>query len=99
MTTNYVTSVANSAVQSLYIEDGKLGFKTEDFTKSLYSANTISGALGAGITAGLNATTIGYDNQYVKGFNSQQIGNIQRCEVVVRREGYVFCHILQILSK
>ena len=78
MTTNYVTSVANSAVQSLYIgEDGKLGFKTEDFTKSLYSADTISGALGAGITAGLNATTIGYNNQYVNGFNSQQIGNIK----------------------
>ena len=83
MTTNYVTNVANSAVQSLYIEDGKLGFKTEDFTKSLYSANTISGALGAGITAGLNATTIGYDNQYVKGFNSQQIGNIQSLNSLV----------------
>ena len=83
MTTNYVTSVANSAVQSLYIEDGKLGFKTEDFTKSLYSANTISGALGAGITAGLNATTIGYNNQYVTGFNSQQIGNIQSLNSLV----------------
>ena len=78
MTTNYVTSVANSAINSFYIgQDGKLGFKTEDFTKSLYSANTISGALGAGITAGLNATTIGYNNQYVNGFNSQQIRNIK----------------------
>ena len=59
MTTNYVTSVANSAVNSLYIgQDGKLGFKTEDFTKSLYSANTISGALGAGITGGMGALNL-----------------------------------------
>ena len=77
MTTNYVTSVANSAVQSLYIGENGLAFNSKTFTKSLYSADTISGALGAGITAGLNATTIGYNNQYVNGFNSQQIGNIK----------------------
>ncbi len=77
MGTNYVTSVANSAVNSFYIGQDGLAFNTDGFTKSLYSADTISGALGAGITAGLNATTIGYNNQYVNGFNSQQIGNIK----------------------
>ena len=77
MGTNYVTSVANSAVNSFYIGENGLAFNTDGFTKSLYSADTISGAIGAGITGGLNATTIGYNNQYVNGFNSQQIDLIQ----------------------
>ena len=83
MGTNYVTSVANSAVNSFYIGENGLAFNTDGFTKSLYSADTISGAIGAGITAGLNATTIGYNNQYVNGFNSQQIGNIQSLNSLV----------------
>ena len=77
MTTSYATSVTNSAINSFYIGEEGLAFNTDGFVESLYSAETISGAIGAGVTAGLNATTIEYNNQYVNGFNSQQIGNIK----------------------
>ena len=77
MTTNYVTSVANSAVNSLYIgQDGKLGFKTEDFTKSLYSANTISGALGAGITGGMGALNLRDGNNIKLNSNTFNVSGI-----------------------
>ena len=83
MTTSYATSVTNSAINSFYIGEDGLAFNTDGFVESLYSAETISGAIGAGVTAGLNATTIGYNNQYVNGFNSQQIGNIQSLNSLV----------------
>ena len=77
MTTNYVTSVANSAVQSLYIgEDGKLGFKTENFTKSLYSTDTISGALGAGITGGMGALNLRDGNNIKLNSNTFNVSGI-----------------------
>lgn len=52
---SYVTTVANSAVNSVqFDEDGNLTFDSKGFKKSLYSADTIAGAAGAGMTAGLN---------------------------------------------
>ena len=78
MTTNYVTSVANSAVNSLYIgQDGKLGFKTEGFTKSLYSAETISGAIGAGVTAGLGGINLRDGNNITLNSNTFNVGGIK----------------------
>ena len=56
MGTNYVTSAANNAINSFYIgQDGKLAFDTDTFTKSLYSAGTISSMVGSGVTSGFNA--------------------------------------------
>ena len=77
MTTNYATTVTDSAINSFYIGGDGLAFNTDGFTKSLFSADTFGSAIGAGVTSGLNISTIGYDNQYVNGFNSQQIRNIQ----------------------
>ena len=55
MTSSYVTSVANSAISSVYInEDGGLDFAGETFGKSLHSTSVIGGALGTGVSAGLN---------------------------------------------
>ena len=47
--------MANSAISSVYInEDGGLDFAGETFGKSLHSTSVIGGALGAGVSAGLN---------------------------------------------
>ena len=76
MGTNYVTSVANSAVNSVYIGENGLAFNTDGFTKSLYSADTISGALGAGITGGMGALNLRDGNNITlnsKTFNTNGI--------------------------
>ncbi len=76
MGTNYVTSVANSAVNSFYIGENGLAFNTDGFTKSLYSADTISGALGAGITGGMGALNLRDGNNITlnsKTFNTNGI--------------------------
>ena len=78
MASSYATSVANSAISSVYInEDGKLGFKGEDFTKSLYSANNISGALGAGVTGGMGAINLRDGNNIKLNSNTFTVGGIQ----------------------
>ncbi|MBQ1710272.1 MAG: hypothetical protein II032_04075, partial [Treponema sp.] len=65
--TTYVSTVATSAVSSVYIgADGNLAFDGEGFGKSTYSASTIAGALGAGFTAGLNEIALGTRYDKVK---------------------------------
>ena len=65
--TSYVSTVATSAVSSVYIgADGNLAFDGEGFGKSTYSASTIAGALGAGFTAGLNEIALGTRYDKVK---------------------------------
>ncbi|MGN0750836.1 MAG: M23 family metallopeptidase [Treponema sp.] len=55
MTQSYVSTVGNSAINSVYINsDGTLDFNKEGFVDSLHSAGTISSVVGAGITGGLN---------------------------------------------
>jgi hypothetical protein len=76
MTTNYVTSVANSAVQSLYIGENGLAFNSKNFTKSLYSADTISCALGAGITGGMGALNLRDGNNIKLNSNTFNVSGI-----------------------
>ena len=76
MTTNYVTSVANSAVQSLYIDENDLAFNSKNFKKSLYSTETISGALGAGITGGMGAINLRDGNNIKLNSNTFNVSGI-----------------------
>jgi len=55
MASSYATSVANSAINCVNLDaNGHLAFDSNGFGKSLYSASVIGGALGAGVSAGLN---------------------------------------------
>lgn len=52
--TSYATSVGTSFVNNWNFDaDGNLAFDSESFGKSTYSAQTIAGSVGAGVTAGL----------------------------------------------
>ncbi len=56
---SYATSVATNAINSVNIKDGKLDFDGKSFTKSLYSKDTIAGALSSGVNV---AVTSGAQN-------------------------------------
>ena len=57
MTSSYATSVTNNFANSFYIDKdtGKIGFDEQSFGKSFYSASTIAGMVGAGVTTGLSS--------------------------------------------
>ncbi|MCR4789751.1 MAG: hypothetical protein K5839_01590, partial [Treponemataceae bacterium] len=57
MASNYTTSIANNFANSFYIDQdtGKIGFDEQSFGKGFYSASTIAGMVGAGVSTGLSA--------------------------------------------
>ena len=77
MTTSYATSVTNSAINSFYIGEDGLAFNTDGFVESLYSAETISGAIGAGVTAGLGGINLRDGNNITLNSNTFNVGGIK----------------------
>lgn len=77
MTTSYATSVTNSAINSFYIGEEGLAFNTDGFVESLYSAETISGAIGAGVTAGLGGINLRDGNNITLNSNTFNVGGIK----------------------
>ena len=77
MTTSYATSVANSAINSFYIGEDGLAFNKSGFVESLYSAETISGAIGAGVTAGLGGINLRDGNNITLNSNTFNVGGIK----------------------
>jgi hypothetical protein len=65
---SYTTSVATNAIQALNFETGE--FDTEGFVKSLYSAQTLSGAVTAMINVGFDGLTDKISNRNQKLFGS-----------------------------
>ncbi|MCR4948785.1 MAG: hypothetical protein K6A15_06505 [Treponema sp.] len=91
---SYATSVASNAINSVYIGKDGLAFDGDGFGRSLYSADTIGGMVGAGVTAGLSEWNLGARSKEIitedgkkvtqtdftraRGLNETQIGNISR---------------------
>lgn len=76
MVQTYATTVASSAINCITFDpDGNLTWDKDSFKKSLYSADTIAGVAGAGMTAGLNKVfDMNYKAQGDTGAMSSKLG-------------------------
>ena len=94
--TTYVSTVATSAVNNVQLDaDGKLTFDKDNFGKSLYSASTIAGAVGAGFTAGLNEISVGARTEKVK---NPKTGKMENQVTYTRANGLSSAQIASIQS-
>ena len=94
--TTYVSTVATSAVNNVQLgADGKLTFNKDAFGKSLYSASTIAGAVGAGFTAGLNEISVGARTEKVK---NPKTGKMENQVTYTRANGLSSAQIASIQS-
>ena len=96
MATTYVSTVATSAVNNVQLgADGGLTFNKDAFGKSLYSASTIAGALGAGLTAGLNEISVGARSEKVM---NEKTGKMETKVTYTRANGLSSAQIASIQS-
>ncbi len=94
--TTYVSTVATSAVNNVQLDaDGKLTFNKDEFGKSLYSASTIAGSVGAGFTAGLNEISVGARTEKVK---NPKTGKMENQVTYTRVNGLSSAQIASIQS-
>ena len=94
--TTYVSTVATSAVNNVQLgADGGLTFNKDEFGKSLYSASTIAGAVGAGFTAGLNEISVGARTEKVK---NPKTGKMENQVTYTRANGLSSAQIASIQS-
>ncbi len=75
--TSYVTNVANTAINSFYIGEDGLSFNTDNFTKSLFSKDSLAGALGAGVCGGMGAVNLQDTNNIALNSNTFNTGGIK----------------------
>lgn len=73
MTTNYDTT----AINSFFIGEDGLSFNTDNFTNSLFSKDSLAGALGAGVCGGMGAVNLQDTNNIALNSNTFNTGGIK----------------------